>query len=400
VVGLRIKILNFVTKKPTINMRHVLSLFSSTISVIACLAAIITYSSTATCFPCFANAYTVASLQNQLFLPSTKTGWIKSTSLSNSNNVVDGANVVTVSENLESLVVLSKTKVGGGGGGSNNKQGGFYHRIQHQSKATDTTMTFGLFLPSSYDYNNDKSSSSSTTDTNTASATPPPPTMYWLSGLTCDDTNFAQKAGAKAFDAAEKEGIAIIIPDVSPRGENVVDDDAYDLGQGAGFYVDATEDPFATHYRMRSYITSELPQLLIDAFQLDGPRSISGHSMGGHGALSIAFEDPSSWTSVSAFAPICNPTDCPWGEKSFTNYLGSVKAGKPFDATCILADRTGPIAEFDDILIDQGTNDEFLVDSAQLKPDSLMDAAQKCGQKITMNMRSSLLLIVEGSNWR
>ena len=257
------------------------------------------------------------------------------------------------------LTVVSKTKVGG-------TNGGYYHRIKHASKTTGTDMTFGLFLPSTYDL------SSST------------PVMFWLSGLTSDDTNFAQKAGARAFDAAGKEGIAIVMPDTSPRGDNVADDEAYDLGKGAGFYVDATESPFAEHFKMRSYVTLELPQLLENEFRL-GVKSICGHSMGGHGALSIAFEDPSSWTSVSAFSPISNPTECPWGEKAFGSYLGGVDAGKQFDATCLLNERTAPIIEYDEILIDQGTDDEFLKE--QLKPENLLAAAEKCGQKITLNMR-------------
>ena len=258
------------------------------------------------------------------------------------------------------LTVVSKTKVGKGA------NGGYYHRIKHSSTSTGTDMIFGLFLPSTY---------------NLSSSTP---VMFWLSGLTCDDTNFAQKAGAKAFDAAEKEGIAIVMPDTSPRGDDVPDDEGYDLGQGAGFYVDATKEPFAKNFKMRTYITSELPNLLEEEFRL-GAKSITGHSMGGHGALSIAFEDPSSWAAVSAFAPITNPCLCPWGEKAFGAYLGGVEQGGAFDATHILNDRVAPMVEFDDILIDQGTDDEFLKD--QLNSEQLMAAAEKCGQTITLNMR-------------
>ena len=258
------------------------------------------------------------------------------------------------------LTVVSKTKVGKGA------NGGYYHRIKHSSTSTGTDMIFGLFLPSTY---------------NLSSSTP---VMFWLSGLTCDDTNFAQKAGAKAFDAAEKEGIAIVMPDTSPRGDDVPDDEGYDLGQGAGFYVDSTEEPFVKNFKMRTYITSELPTLLEEEFRL-GAKSITGHSMGGHGALSIAFEDPSSWAAVSAFAPITNPCLCPWGEKAFGAYLGGVEQGEAFDATHILNDRVAPMVEFDDILIDQGTDDEFLKD--QLNSEQLMAAAEKCGQTITLNMR-------------
>ena len=277
-----------------------------------------------------------------------------------SRNAFTSLQSTTAGIESPALTVVSKTKVGKG------TNGGYYHRIKHFSASTGTDMTFGLFLPSTYDL------SSST------------PVMFWLSGLTCDDTNFAQKAGAKAFDAAEKEGIAIVMPDTSPRGDGVADDDGYDLGQGAGFYVDATEKPFSKNFHMRSYIASELPDLLENEFKL-GAKSIIGHSMGGYGALSIALEDPSSWAAVSAFAPIANPCECPWGVKAFGSYLGSVENGQAFDATRILSGRTAPMVEFDDILIDQGTEDEFLKE--QLKPENLMAAAEKCGQKITLNMR-------------
>jgi S-(hydroxymethyl)glutathione dehydrogenase/alcohol dehydrogenase len=257
------------------------------------------------------------------------------------------------------LTTLSKTRVGGA-------NGGYYLRIKHASTSTDTDMIFGLYLPSS----NPESS---------------PPVLFWLSGLTCDDTNFSTKAGSRAFDAAEREGIAVVVPDTSPRGDGVANVDSYDLGMGAGFYVNATEAPYKPHYQMYTYITHELPALLASDFGLDGPRSISGHSMGGHGALTIALKDPASWVSVSAFSPICNPTNCPWGEKAFTAYLGSVEAGKAHDATCLLQARTTPVVEFDDILIDQGTDDEFLLN--QLKPEVFVAAAKHCGQKVTMNMR-------------
>ena len=251
-------------------------------------------------------------------------------------------------------------------------------------------MVFGLFLPSSY--SNDPGSA-------TASEAAIP-VLVWLSGLTCDDTNFAQKAGPLAFPAAENAGMAIVVPDTSPRGctddgeGSVVADDAasYDLGQGAGFYVDATEPPYAQHYQMRSYVSDELPRLLANEFgglasSSDGSllKSISGHSMGGHGALSIAFggSNKNEWTSVSAFSPIVNPTKSPWGKKAFLKYLGSVKAGTPFDATRIL--ETGGACEYDEVLIDQGTDDEFL--SEQLQPHNLMRAAAKANQTITLNMR-------------
>jgi S-(hydroxymethyl)glutathione dehydrogenase/alcohol dehydrogenase len=226
-------------------------------------------------------------------------------------------------------------------------------------------MIFGLYLPSKL-----------SEDT---------PVLYWLSGLTCDDTNFAIKAGSRAFAAAEIQGIALVMPDTSPRGEGVPNVDSYDLGVGAGFYVNATEEPYSTHYHMYNYITQELPAVLKEEWGIGAIKGISGHSMGGHGALTIALKSPSEWASVSAFSPICNPTKCPWGEKAFNTYLGSVEAGQSHDATCIMDLQSTPIVEFDDILIDQGTSDEFLV--GQLKPEAFENAAKKCGQKVTINMR-------------
>ena len=187
------------------------------------------------------------------------------------------------------------------------------------------------------------------------------------------------------------QGIAILMPDTSPRHDDSIPNvDSYDLGIGAGFYVDASEPPYDKNYRMYTYIASELPQLLDTAFfkhlGQGGLKSISGHSMGGHGALTIALrQGPNQWCSVSAFAPICNPTACPWGDKAFSAYLGSAENGRAFDATCILAARETPVSEYDVILIEQGTNDQFL--QQQLKPESLVEAAKKCGQTIQLNMR-------------
>lgn len=189
---------------------------------------------------------------------------------------------------------------------------------------------------------------------------------------------------ANAFASADREGIALVIPDTSPRGDNVPDDDNYDLGKGAGFYVDATNEPWSTNYNMYSYITNELPSLLEYEYGVgNDAKSIFGHSMGGHGALTIAMKDPTttSWASVSAFSPICNPTNCPWGEKAFTSYYGSVEAGKDWDAT-ILMETNGPFDQYDDILIDQGLDDEFLEE--QLKPEALEEAANKVGQTLTI----------------
>ena len=239
--------------------------------------------------------------------------------------------------------------------------GGILHRCEHASSSTGTKMIFSIFLPSFYQVQ--KCSV---------------PALYWLSGLTCSDENFSQKAGA--FDAAEKHGVALVIPDTSPRGDDVANDDGYDLGQGAGFYLDATEQPWAKHFKMETYISSELPALVESQWSLGGRKSIFGHSMGGHGALTLAMKQPSLWTSVSAFAPICHPTKCPWGEKAFKNYLGSVEAGKKHDATEILTEKG---ALFDDILIDEGVDDEF-GQSGQLLLKDFEGAASKVNQKLTV----------------
>ena len=178
------------------------------------------------------------------------------------------------------------------------------------------------------------------------------------------------------------------MPDTSPRNEDSVPDvDSYDLGIGAGFYVDATSEPYKKHYQMFSYVSKELPSLLENELNLgkNGRKSICGHSMGGHGALTIALKQgPSEWKSVSALAPICNPINCPWGRKAFSNYLGSVEAGGDHDATCLLLKESSPV--FENILIDQGTFDQFLED--QLKPHALEDAAKQCGQSVTINFRT------------
>lgn len=252
---------------------------------------------------------------------------------------------------------------------------GSYYRISHPSSSTETSMTFGLFVPSRFASNVG------------GGGTEKVPVLYWLSGLTCDDTNFATKAGPKAFLAAEKEGIAIVMPDTSPRGDGVPNVDSYDLGVGAGFYVDADQEPYSTNYKMYTYVTQELPALLESEFYVgkDGLRSISGHSMGGHGALTISLKDPSGWVSVSAFSPICNPTSCPWGEKAFKAYHGSVEAGKAHDATELLSGLDEP-TKFDDILIDQGKDDEFLT-GLQLLPENLAKAAKKVGQGVTLRMQ-------------
>ena len=214
--------------------------------------------------------------------------------------------------------------------------GGTQGVYRHASDATGTDMTFGLFLP--------------------AEATEGRvPVLWYLSGLTCTHANAMEKAGAQTW--AAEQGIALVFPDTSPRGAAVPDDAAYDLGQGAGFYLNATQDPWARHFQMWSYITEELPQALFKRFALDEARqAITGHSMGGHGALTIAMSVPGRFASVSAFAPICNPMESEWGRKQFTAYLGDNTAmWEAHDASVLMRERgfAGPI------LIDTGTADQF-----------------------------------------
>lgn len=248
------------------------------------------------------------------------------------------------------------------------KNGGMLHRCKHSSTSTKTDMTFAIFLPAIHEIGVSKS---------------PLPAIFYLSGLTCDDQNFSTKA-ANAFAKADKEGISIVLPDTSPRGD-IPDDPEYDLGQGAGFYVDATEEPWAENYQMYTYITQELPVLVEEKWGVgaNGVKSIMGHSMGGGpGALSIALKEPAgSWASVSAFAPICNPTKCGWGKKAFENYLGSVKAGEAHDATILVQQEEA--TKYDDILIDVGT-DDFAVKEGQLLVENFEEAAAKAGQKVTI----------------
>lgn len=260
--------------------------------------------------------------------------------------------------------VLSSTRV--------TKLGGMLHRCQHASSSTACDMVFALFLPHTY-----------SADSNL-------PVLYYLSGLTCTDQNFSQKAGA--FGCADELGLALVMPDTSPRGESVANDGSYDLGQGAGFYINATQDPWKPHFQMETYVQEELPALIqakwtgLDASK----RSVTGHSMGGHGALTLMFKSmlsgKNSWTSVSALAPICHPTCCPWGIKAFTNYLGDVESGKAHDATELLA-KIDP-SKLDDILIDQGLADEFLAE--QLSLDDFEKAAKAVGQNVTIRRHEGM----------
>jgi S-formylglutathione hydrolase len=208
------------------------------------------------------------------------------------------------------------------------------------------------------------------------------PVLYFLSGLTCTEENFTTKSGVQQF--AAQYGIAIVAPDTSPRGPEVPDDkESWDFGFGAGFYVDATQAPWNSHYQMYSYITEELPTLIAANFPIAPDRQgISGHSMGGHGALVCALRNPDKFKSVSAFAPIVAPSQCAWGEKAFGNYLGRDRAAwKNYDATELVARSTFP----NRILIDQGSADNFLTN--QLKPELFEKACETAGQALTLRMQ-------------
>ena len=240
--------------------------------------------------------------------------------------------------------------------------GGTLRYLKHDSATTGTPMTLSVFVPAGEG---------------------PVPVLIWLSGLTCTEDNFTTKAGA--YKAAAEHGVIIVAPDTSPRGEGVADDPAYDLGQGAGFYVDATQGPWAPHFRMESYVTGELIDLIDGAFPTAKTRSIFGHSMGGHGALTLALRHPELFKSVSAFAPISSPTRCPWGEKAFSAYLGEDRAEWAKHDAALLIEGGAAQGVFDDILVDQGDADSFLTD--QLKPELLQAAAQKAGQGLTLRMQ-------------
>jgi S-formylglutathione hydrolase len=243
--------------------------------------------------------------------------------------------------------------------------GGTQHVVKHRSRATGTDMTFSVFLPPA------------------ASEGAPCPVVWYLSGLTCTHANVTEKGEYRR--ACAELGLIFVAPDTSPRGEGVADDPggAYDFGLGAGFYVDATQAPFDRHYRMESYVTGELPELVASAFPVDlGRQGITGHSMGGHGALTLALRHPGRYRSVSAFAPIVAPSQVPWGEKALAGYLGPDRAAwRGHDAVALIEDG----ARVPEILVDQGEADNFLAE--QLRPDLLEGACAAAGIPLTLRMQ-------------
>ncbi|GAA5129208.1 S-formylglutathione hydrolase [Alloalcanivorax gelatiniphagus] len=246
---------------------------------------------------------------------------------------------------------------------ANKSFGGWLKRYKHQSKVLGCEMVFAIFLPPAAEEHE-------------------VPLLWWLSGLTCTDENFTQKAGAQRV--AAELGLAFVCPDTSPRGTDLPGEhDSYDFGSGAGFYLNAEQAPWNKHYRMYDYVTEELTALVHEHFPLNGRQAISGHSMGGHGALICALKNPDRYTSVSAFAPIANPTQCPWGEKAFGGYLGNDRESwKQWDACELIA--AG--ARVGEIKVDQGEADNFYQDG-QLRPQALEAACQEAGIALTLELR-------------
>lgn len=241
--------------------------------------------------------------------------------------------------------------------------GGWQDVYRHRSDVLDCDMTVGVYFPPQAEHG-------------------PCPVLYWLSGLTCSEQNFITKAGAQRY--AAQHGIILVAPDTSPRGDGVADADGYDLGKGAGFYVDATQSPWASHYRMHDYIVHELPAWVEADSAASDVRAISGHSMGGHGALTIAMRHPGRYRSVSAFSPIVAPSQVPWGQKAFAAYLGDDReAWAAHDAVALVS---SDLAERLPLLIEQGGADEFL--DSQLRPQLLVDAARAAGHPVELRMRA------------
>ncbi|MBX8490493.1 S-formylglutathione hydrolase [Pseudomonas cichorii] len=242
--------------------------------------------------------------------------------------------------------------------------GGWLKRYKHHSAVLGCDMVFAVYLPPQAEQGGKL------------------PVLYWLSGLTCNDENFMQKAAAQRV--AAELGLILVAPDTSPRGADVPDDPdgAWDFGLGAGFYLNATAQPWAKHYRMHDYVVDELPALVEEHFPASAARGISGHSMGGHGALVCALRNPGRYRSVSAFSPITNPMDCPWGQKAFSRYLGEDRSRwREWDATVLIAEASEKLP----ILVDQGDRDDFLVN--QLKPEALVQAAKAAQHPLTLRMQ-------------
>ncbi|WP_322974082.1 S-formylglutathione hydrolase [Larsenimonas rhizosphaerae] len=239
---------------------------------------------------------------------------------------------------------------------------GYQRRYRHHSQVLGCDMTFSIFLPPEHDQT-------------------PKPVLWWLSGLTCTDQNFVQKAGAQR--RAAELGLVIVCPDTSPRGVDVPgEDESYDLGTGAGFYLNATQAPWASHYRMYDYVTRELPELVRQQFNVNDREAISGHSMGGHGALVCALREPGRYASVSAFSPVANPVNCPWGEKAFQAYLGDDRQAWAEYDTCELIKRDDARQP---LLVEQGEADQFL--ESQLNIDQLERVCQEQNHPLTLNRR-------------
>jgi S-formylglutathione hydrolase len=239
--------------------------------------------------------------------------------------------------------------------------GGWQDVYEHASDTLGCTMRFAVYLPPQAEHG-------------------PLPVLYWLSGLTCNEQNFITKAGAQRY--AAEHGVMLVAPDTSPRGEGVADAEGYDLGQGAGFYVDATQAPWSAHYRMHDYVARELPALIEAHFPATDARAISGHSMGGHGALVIALKHPGRYRSVSAFSPIVAPSQVPWGEKAFSAYLGDDRAAwQAWDTSALVATASERLP----LLIDQGDADEFL--EGQLRPQLLQAACAAAGHPLELRMQ-------------
>ena len=244
---------------------------------------------------------------------------------------------------------------------TNRSHGGAQGVYTHSSVVTGTPMTFSVFVPGH-------------------APGARLPVLWYLSGLTCTHANVTEKGEFRA--ACAEHGLILVAPDTSPRGDDVPDDDAYDFGKGAGFYVDATQTPWAKNFRMRTYIEQELPALIAQNFPVDMQRQgITGHSMGGHGALTISLRNPGRFRSTSAFSPIVSPLNCPWGEKALTGYIGADRtAWREYDACALIEDG----ARLPDLLVDQGDADGFLEE--QLKTLLLADACERAGQPATIRM--------------